>query len=589
MNAGRICMTAALMPAAFVCGAAAQSRAPVRSSGATSLSRRVDSIFARIVRPDGPGCAVGVYRGGNVILSRGYGLASVEDKRPITPRTAFNVGSVAKPFTALAALMLEQQGKLSLDDDVRRWIPELPNYGAPIRIRDLLHHTSGLRDYGATNILTGRDVSTMAEFLGLMVAQQRLNFATGTQHEYSHSDFVLLAIIVERIAQAPFGAHLERTVLGPLGMNGSFVQDERTTGRKDRAFGHVISDGRARVQFPGATVVGGTNLYVSVDDLARWNQNFDVPNVGGRPIITRMLSRPTLPAGDTIPYAYGLRLGTHRGLKTIFRGGHDNAMTSEVIRFPDQGLTVATLCNADNLEARLLAESVADVYLGKELSPRGTQAQKPIPPTAVAVAPNELERYAGVYGSPDRPYSFQPIELRDGKLGEVLFHETHDDTLYAMTPAGGGRFFEIGTTGNVGVFTFKSASPSGVPTSLEISWNGGRADENTRIPDSVLWRPVDTQLAEFVGLWFSQELSVAWQLEQRGGRLVLRRPGKSDLTLRPAVRDVFIRGFGPGVEPLLAELRFHRDSAGRLIHMTLSTPPGEDSARGIKFVRVAGQ
>ena len=144
-----------------------------------------------------------------MVLAKGYGLASLEDGRPITPRTTFDLGSAAKPFTALATLMLVEQGKLALDDDVRRYLPELPDYGTPIRIRDLLQHTSGLRDFGTLGLLIGRDITTMREFLSRM-ASQRVNFTPGTRHEYSHSDFHFLALIIERVTGEPFGAYLER-------------------------------------------------------------------------------------------------------------------------------------------------------------------------------------------------------------------------------------------------------------------------------------------------------------------------------------------------------------------------------------------
>ena len=562
--------------------AVAQRPATTQMVATRTLERRVDSLFARESRSDGPGCAVGVYRNGQTVLTRGYGLADVEARRRITPTTTFNLGSVAKPFTALATLMLEQRGRLSLDDDVRRWIPELPEYGRPIRVRDLLQHTSGLRDYGALDALLGRPVATMPEFLGLITAQRALNFPTGIRHEYSHSDYVLLGIVIERATGVPFGEHLEREVLAPLGMRGSFVHDVRGGGRRERAFGHVVSTRGTRVEFPGSVIVAGTNLYSSVDDLARWDGNFDQPNVGGRAVIDRMLSRPTLATGDTIPYAYGLRLGSHRGLRTVARGGHDNAMTSEIIRFPDQRLTVATLCNGDHLEAGRLAQNVAGIYLGDAMRPA---TAKPAPPAATSVEPNELARYAGVYAPRDQPWYTLPIELRNGVLSEVLFHDTRDDTLVAMTPAGNGRFFEIGTTGNVGIFTFRSPSP-GAPLRVDLAWNGEPAGEADRVPDSLVWRPSSTALAEYAGSWFSDELDAQWRLEQRGDRLVLRRQGQPDLTLRPIARDQFLRGFGSWVSSLPALLQFERDGSGALTGFTVTTPPGEDSVRGLRFARV---
>ena len=360
-----------------------------------SLERKVDALFARQISATGPGCAVGVYRNGAVVLTRGYGLANAEDGRPITPRTTFDLGSAAKPFTTLAVLSLERRGVLSLDDDVRRWVPEMPNYGAPIRVRDLLQHTSGLRDYQALGPLSGRPVLTMADFLGTLSAQQALNFATGTQHEYSHSDYLLLGLVVERAVGMPFGEYLEREVLGPMGMRGSFVDDGSGRVRKDRAFGHVLSSAGARVVFPSVRTMGGDNLHASVEDLARFDRNFETSIVGGSAVIAQMLSRPQLASGDTIPYAYGLRLGTYRGLRTISRGGHAGPMLAVFMRFPDQRFSVATLCNAEHLSAPALAEAVAELYLGDQMRPA---LPRPVVPRAVAMSPQQLAPYlsAGV-------------------------------------------------------------------------------------------------------------------------------------------------------------------------------------------------
>jgi len=552
-------------------------------SAQQSIEQRVDSLFNRYVKPDGPGCALGVYRDGEVVLARGYGLASVEDGRPITPRTTFNLGSVSKPFTALAVLMLEQQGKLSLNDDVRRWVPEMRDYyGTPIRLRDLMQHTSGLRDYGTLGVLSGNEVTTMAEFLGLISAQRALNFVPGTRHEYSHSDYLLLGLIVERVVGVPFGEHLEREVLGPMGMKGSFVSDARPHAITERALGHFLAGKSARVQFPSSQTIGGDNLYASVEDFARWDRNFTSPTVGGPAVIARMLGRPQLANGDTIPYAYGLRLDMYRGLRTIERGGHADGTRTIIVRFRDQGFTVAALCNADHLEPAKLAQRVADIYLSDRMSPARPQ---PATPIAVTVPAAEIARYAGLYRPVGQPWNVLPIIVRNGALGELIFHDATDDSLFTMTPAGDGRFFEIGSTGNVAVFTFRSPRAGASPR-LEISWNGEPPETLERVADAAVWRPSAAALRKYAGTWFSHDLDQTWQLELRGESLVMRRRGQNDLTLRPVERDLFVRGFGPFGEHA-AQLQFHRDGAGKLTHFTVSTPPGEDSVRGLRFIRVA--
>lgn len=548
--------------------------------GAVSLESRVDALFATEIRPDGPGCAVGVYRNGGVVLTRAFGVANVEDGRAITPRTTFNLGSLSKPFTALSVLILEQRGRLSLDDDVRRWVPELPRYEHAIRVRDLLQHTSGLRDFQSLEVLSGRAVSTASGFLDLVAGQSALNFTPGTRHEYSHTDFGLLGLIAQRAAGQPFGEYLRREVLEPMGMMRSFVDDSGSWSTIDRAFGHVVSPQGPRVRYPGSQTFGGDNLYSSVEDLAHWDRNFDQPAVGGHAVIKRMLDRPKLSTGETIPYAYGLRLGTYRGLRTVSRGGHDPGTRTEVIRFPDQQLTVATLCNADQLEAWRFAQGVADLYLGHLMSPLRL---RPTPPAGVAMSVDELARYAGVYRRRDDPWDLGPIEVRKGVLGEVVFDELADEVFYPMTPAGSGRFFEIGRTGNVGILAFRTPAP-GAPLLLEISWNDGPADVLERMDDLAVWRPAASTLSEYAGVWFSPDLDAGWRLDVREGKLVLVRRGQPDATLRPVERDRFVRGLGPD-GALSVRLQFHRDRDRRLTHLTVSTPPGEDSVRDLRFTR----
>jgi hypothetical protein len=294
-----------------------------------------------------------------------------------------------------------------------------------------------------------------------------------------------------------------------------------------------------------------------------------------------MLSRPTLPNGDTIPYAYGLRLGTYRGLRTISRRGHPPGTQTDFSRFPDQRLTVATLCNSDGLEAWRFSQSVADLFLGAEMSPESRRVPSP---AAVAMSSEELTRYAGTYRSIDDPWNVGSLEVRQGVLGEIIPDDATDEAFYPMTPAGDGRFFEVGRTGNVGLFTFRPSAPGG-PLRLGISWNEGPIDVSERVTDSAVWRPSAAAVAEYAGTWFSPDLDAGWQLETRGARLVLRRRGQVDLTLQPVARDRFLRGFGSDGE-VSVRLQFHRDSAGRLSELTVSTLPGEDSVRNLRFTRL---
>jgi CubicO group peptidase (beta-lactamase class C family) len=542
---------------------------------ANVLSARVDSVFADI-RDDSPGCAVGVYRNGEVVLAKGYGLANLEDGRRISPRTNFDLGSAAKPFTALATLRLAEKNRISLDDDVRHYVPELPDYGTVIRIRDLLQHTSGLRDYGAVDILAGRETLAAADFLALLSSQQQLNLVPGTRHEYSHSDFELLGLIIERIAKEPFGAHLDREVLRPLGMMNSRAFNPRDTRVRERAFGYVQSNDGFRVVFNNGEIVGGGNLYSSIEDLARWDRALAEGESGRRPLIARMLTRPTLPSGDTIPYAYGLRKQTYRGLPIVLRGGHTNGIRTEIRRFSSQGITVATLCNADHLNAYQRNERVADVYLGAVMQPLRTYHAPP----AVAITVPELERYVGYYQSPDE-LDLSRIVIVGGKLVELF-----GDTSQTFTYRGDGVFTGDGITGD---FRLVFSRDSNQTMRMQYRTGDEVLASWERIADSALWRPDSTALSGYAGTYFSAELNTVWTLDGRNGELVLRRPGRASGPLLPTRPDVFTRHFGVPYEPLVALFEFKRDSAGRIGYFTITTPPGEDVVRGLRFVRVSGR
>lgn len=572
-----------LMPLLFLSWSSILSAQETASQ--SEVGARIDSIFAAEVRPGGPGCAIGVYREGELVLARGYGVVSTESGAAITPQTLFDLGSASKPFTALAVLTLEGQGRLSLDDDVRRYVPELPVYDAPIRIRDLLQHTSGLRDYGAMGELSGRHVATMQDFLDLLAGQRSLNFTPGSRHEYSHSDFVVLAIIAERVTGEPFGRYLEREVLRPLGMISSRVDDANGAGVPQRGYGHSGAGEDARVVFPTSTVTGGDNVYTSVHDLQWWDRALDQAATGRRPLGARLLERPTLPGGDTIPYAFGIRRADHRGLPVLTRGGHSDGMRTEFIHFPGQRFGVAVLCNAPHLAPGTLGERVAAEFLGGVMQPI---QEWPAPP-AVAATVEELERYTGVYGvaegggvKPDfTPSDITRFVIVDGRLTEVLLA---GDTTQAMTYHGDGRFTYEGSPP---AFQVRFTAAAGAPLRAEFSWQGEVQSVMERLADDAVWRPDAAALGEYAGRYHSAELDTSWELMPREDRLLLRRRGTRDLSLTAIRPNLFTREFGPWESLIPARLEFARDASGAVTHFTVSTLGDGQVVRGVRFVRKA--
>lgn len=387
-----------LLPAA----AGAQESAPAaESTRETELKTRVDALFAEWDRPDSPGCALAVVHNGQLVYQHGYGCANLDYQLPITPDSVFYLASVSKQFTAAAIILLAQEGKLSLDDDVHKYVPELPDYGATITLRHLAHHTSGLRDYLTLMQLAGlrwEDVHGDDELIDLVCRQKALNFAPGDQHLYSNTGYLLLAEIVRRVSGKSLRQYAEQKIFKPLGMTSTHFHDDRTEIVANRVTGYRKNDdGTFRVHFPANwDKVGSGGLYSSVADLARWDQNFYDPVVGGPELIETLQTRDTLNDGTTLDYAFGLVHGEYKGLKTVSHGGSFQGFRTVLLRFPEERFSVILLANLAEINPTELARRVADVYLAERFA------------SAPAV-------YEGTYRS-DELQATYTIELRDGDL-----------------------------------------------------------------------------------------------------------------------------------------------------------------------------
>lgn len=328
---------------------------------------RVDQVFAQWDKPDSPGCALTVIQDGEIIYKRGYGMANLEHRVPISSKTVFYIGSTSKQFTAMSILLLEEQGQLSLDDDIREYIPELPQYDHPITIRHLIHHTSGIPDYLALWQLAGRDFAAAmpeGEVLDLLTQQEPL-FAPGDRFRYSNSGYFLLSLIVKRASGKSLREFAEENIFQPLGMRDTLFYDDHTMIIENRADGHFYKDGSIDVFNTSYDLVGAGGLYTTVEDLFLWDQNFYRNRLGQgeQALIDRMLTPGTLNDGTELDYAFGLGVSEYEGLRMISHGGGFIGFRAELIRFPEQGFSVAVLCNLDCIDAELLALTVADIYL----------------------------------------------------------------------------------------------------------------------------------------------------------------------------------------------------------------------------------
>lgn len=544
------------------------AHAPAQAISPTATAR-IDALFAAWDKPDSPGAAVAVLLDGKAVHSRGYGSAQLEYGAPITPATPFHVASLSKQFTAFAIHLLAQEGKLSLDDEVRRHLPQLQVSGAPITIRHLLHHTSGLRDQWALLMLAGArldDVITEGDILGLVWRQRELNFAPGDEELYSNTGYTLLAQIVQRVAGQPFAAFAKERIFDPLGMKNTHFQEQYGTLVPGRAYSYEKTDGKTpeawRYVALSYSNVGATSLFTTLQDLARWNQNLQDWRVGGPGVATAMLARSKLNSGKEIDYASGQVHGRMRGLPTLAHSGSDAAFRTMLLRFPTQGLSVLVLANADNLNALDLARKVADVVLDETPGIAPAPAAPPHP-AEVAVTEEQLAPFLGSFEM--RPgfvleFTREGAQLRIQATGQPRFD------MFAAAP---DRFFTKAFPAEV-----RFDAPASNSQAATATWRqNGRDFTLRRIARA---QPPPEQLQACAGTFYSAELGTLYFVSVREGRLFVRYP-RGERALAPLTPGVFSADWPLGT------FTFQHAGAGKACDgFALST----GRVRNLRFVRV---
>jgi CubicO group peptidase (beta-lactamase class C family) len=502
---------------------------------------RVDSIFSRFTTST-PGCAVGVSRHGRTVLAKAYGMANLEYDVPLTTESIIEAGSVAKQFTAAAILLLAQQGKLSIDDQVRKHIPELPDYGTPLTIRHMINHTSGLRDWGTVAAVEGwprgSRVHTHDHVLDIVTRQRSLNFPSGSEYLYSNTGYNLLAIIVQRVSGRPFADFTRTEIFEPLGMARTSWRDDYTRIVKGRATAYSATRTGFRLNMPFENVHGNGGLLTTVEDLLRWSANFDGGHIGGPALLREQVRPARLTTGREIEYAAGLTVSRYRGVAEVSHSGATAGYRAFLTRYPEHGLAVAVLCNHAGAPAVMLGHQVADVYLG----PAATDAARP---KAVTLAPTALTARAGMYrnavtGQPLR------ISVRDGKLVDDGGTEAVPLSPTVFQSDNGGRaVFEL--------------APDGRTRALRLLQADG---------DTLLFLPVEAhapkpdELRALAGTYTSDEAATTITIVQQGDKLFLRQRPTVSLELRPAYRDVFEVQTDDVV-------RFIRDETGKVTEVSL--------------------
>ena len=531
----------------------------------------IDSAFSSYDKPGVAGCALGVFENGEIAYGRGYGWADLERAVPITTSTLFDIGSTSKQFTAASIALLVDEHKLSFGDEVRKYIPELPDYGAPLTIDHLMRHTSGLRDYAGLLALAGHsleEATTDSQALAIIVHQRQLNFPSGSRYEYSNTGYFLLSVIVRRVTAMPLADFARTRLFVPLGMTHTQYRNHFAMLIPGRALGYAPADtnGRFRNSMSNWEQTGDGALHVSIEDALQWDENFYTARVGGRAMIEQLQQRGTLANGDSISYGRGLFIGKYRGLPRVEHGGDWIGYHAAYARFPTQHTSILVLCNSDGISPGELGDRVADIVLARALtepkvaslpdSASAPNQHSVLPATAVvggyfAAATGEVIRIAQKEGRPTLEFGGRP---------------------FAPEPTGAATFTVHGLPVFLTFITNANRSASAV-------WMRIGSSDSVRAERFIAATPTAVELRSYTGRYHSPELGATWVIKFRDGQLAIDNTPSELMDiggpLAPAMRATFTAGSGA--------LQFTRDATGRVTGMTLSA----SRMRGIRFDRLA--
>lgn len=471
----------------------------------------VDAVFAEYDRTDAPGCALGVIRNGEFTYRRGYGMANLEYGIAIASDSIFRIGSTSKQFTAASVAMLARSGAIGLDDPLRKYFPEFPGWADSVTIRQLIHHTSGIRDYLELAMLAGKgddaDYYTDDWVLDLLARQRETNFPPGTQYLYSNSGYLLLAHLIERVTGQNLRAYAQARIFGPLGMGRTHFHNDHTEIVPRRASGYAPRDRGYRISMTTLDMIGDGGVFTSIDELLAWDRNFYHNRLGGGQAFIDELTTPgALADGTPLDYAFALRVDEWRGIRRISHGGSFVGYRADFQRFPTEHLSVAVLCNRADANPTALAGRVAALYLADRLQPPSPRSA---PGEPLDLDATELARYAGDFWEADEGFAAE-VRVIDGELWAVHSPTRRD----RLVPVGPDRFRMVGP-------------PAGVY--VQYTMDGDRIVQLERFIDGELRghftpferRQVRTaELAAYAGDYYSPELDVVYRLGVRDGTLV---------------------------------------------------------------------
>jgi CubicO group peptidase (beta-lactamase class C family) len=490
-----------------------------------TLTDKVDKLFTEWNKPDSPGCAIAVIQDGQVIYSRGYGMANLKHDIPISTTSVFNIASISKQFTAISVALLARQSRLSLDDEIQTYFPEIRHYERPITIRHLIHHTSGLRDYiGLMNLsgLSKKKHCSIEEIISLISLQQELNFQPGTEHLYSNTGYFLLGEIVKRVSGKSLRVFADEHIFTPLGMKNTYFRDDFREIVQHLAIGYSPKNSKSfQIQMSLLDLVGDGGIHTNIEDLCLWDANFYHNIIGGygQDLIEEISTPGKIDNGEVLDYAFGLILGSQSGLRMISHSGSWAGYRSEAIRFPEQRFSVICLSNLNSINPSRLARQISEIYLAEKFT-RSKEKLSHGERQFIELSTAELKTKTGSY-----------FNVKSGANWELTM-----DAEKLMVDAAGFKFqiMPIGSeaSGQANRDLYHSV---GIPYDLSIEF------QQQKLPSSLMmsyrvesgkptllerfnpYTPNLELLADYSGDYFCEELGVKYRLSIEGSQLVISR------------------------------------------------------------------
>ena len=494
-----------------------------------SLVKKIDSICSKWNKPTSPGCAVGIIRNDSLIFAKGYGMADLEFDIPITDSTIFHMASVSKQFTAFSIVLLEKAGKLRLDDDIHKYLPWFPDLKTKITIRNLLNHTSGIRDQWTLLAIQGTridDVITQHQIVKILQQQRGLNFPVGTEFGYSNSNFTLAAEIVKAVSGQSLRQFTDSAIFTPLKMTHTHFHDDYTEIVKNRAYSYSLKDSAHYANsILSYSNVGATSLFTNVDDMAKWLSNFYLHKVGDQGAIDTLTAKGRLKNGKEQDYALGINNGMHNGWREFSHGGADAGYRTFVSVYPDARMGVIVFGNNADFNSNGVTEKITDLFLKDKTANGKPATQAPKDTAAAALAAPDIaavKPYLGSYVSADG-VAFD-LAVRNGKLYYV-----EEDGPELLTKDSTARYVMF----NAREIQF-TLEPLGKDTEVRVNIPG----REIRV---IRYTPVNEKneqvLQTYVGNYYCPELGCSYGIELKDHHLVLTNNKYDDARLKLAGPD----------------------------------------------------